>query len=297
MHSSDEPTSEPAAAALRSRLMALAYRMLGTVADAEDAVQDAYLRFQQADNIAAPDAWLVKTTTRLCIDRLRQTKRRAQYIGPWLPEPIAASWGGVARDQLELGESLSVAFLLLLETLSPAERAAYLLREVFAYDFEEIATLLEKSAVNVRQITARAKKRLNQPERRFETDTQQAYELAQRFFAACQAGDIHAIEALLAQDVVFYSDGGGKTRAAPQPIRGAYRIAHLFAVVFRRRAQTGELQFTTVNGQPGVVFSAAGRALQVLTLSTKDGRIQAFYGVLNPDKLQRWPALITKPPE
>ena len=155
---------------LRPKLLGLAYRMLGSAADAEDAVQDAYLRFQQADaaaeGIASPDAWLVKATTRLCIDRLRQAKRREAYVGPWLPEPVAETWPGAGQDRLELAESLSMAFLVLLESLSPAERAAYLLREVFNYEFDEIATLLHKTPVNVRQITARAKKRLAQKERR-----------------------------------------------------------------------------------------------------------------------------------
>src|SRR3954452_16256007 len=182
---------------LRPRLLALAYRMLGSVADAEDAVQDAYLRLQQAAGVGSPDAWLVKATTRICIDRLRLARRRREYVGPWLPEPTTDDWDGAAIDRPELAESLSMAFLVLLESLSPAERAAYLLREVFDYEFEEIAALLDKSAVNVRQIVARARKRVGQKERRFRPDAGHAEDLAGRFFAACRAGDIQSIESLL----------------------------------------------------------------------------------------------------
>src|SRR5262249_18836163 len=152
---------------------------------------------QQVEPIMAPEAWLVKTTTRLCIDRLRKAKRE-EYIGPWLPEPIPETWAGAATDRAELAESLSMAFLVLLETLSPAERATYLLREIFGYEFEEIADFLGKSPVNVRQIVTRAKKRLDTRERRYPSSVEKADELAGRFFAACQSGDLHAMEAMLA---------------------------------------------------------------------------------------------------
>src|SRR5947209_6294128 len=199
-HGTDHDMNRPSkphavdAETLRPRLLALAYRMLGSVADAEDAVQDAYLRLQQAAGVASPDAWLVKATTRLCIDRLRLARRRREYVGPWLPEPTAGGWDGAAIDRPELAESLSMAFLVLLETLSPAERAAYLLREVFDYEFEEIATLLDKTPVNVRQIAARARRRLGERERRFVPVPAEADELAARFFDACRTGDIGAIE-------------------------------------------------------------------------------------------------------
>lgn len=282
------PESPPSPEQMRSRLLALAYRMLGTVADAEDAVQDAYVRFQQARDIEKPDAWLVKTTTRLCIDRLRQAKRRAGYSGSWLPEPISDRWDGAAQDRTELAESLSMAFLVLLETLSPAERAAYLLREVFDYDFEQIATLLDKSPVNVRQITARAKKRLNEKERRFTPHTEHVDELAQRFYAACQSGDMPTIEALLADDAMYFSDGGGKVHAAPKPFGGTHRIAKLLSTVFRKRMAACDLRFATVNGQPGVVFSLAGQPIHILSFAVEAGRIGSLYSMLNPDKLQHW---------
>lgn len=273
---------------MRPRLLALAYRMLGSAVDAEDVVQDAYLRFQQTSGIDAPEAWLVKATTRLCIDQLRKAKRRAEYVGPWLPEPIPDTWEETAPDQVELSESLSMAFLVLLEALSPAERAAYLLREVFDYEFEEIAALLDKTAVNVRQLTARARKRLEQKERRFQPKAGQADELANRFFAACRAGDIHSIESLLSEEVVYYSDGGGNAPAAPKPLYGRYRIANLLSVVFRKRQRFCVLTSNTVNGQPGIVFTHKGKAIQVLTFAAEEGRVTRLYSVLNPDKLHRW---------
>jgi RNA polymerase sigma-70 factor (ECF subfamily) len=285
---SERPKADPEA--MRPRLLALAYRMLGSVADAEDAVQDAYLRYHQAAEVASPDAWLVRATTRLCIDRLRLARRRREYVGPWLPEPTADGWDGAAIDRPELAESLSMAFLVLLETLSPAERAAYLLREVFDYEFEEIASLLDKTPVNVRQITARARKRLGERERRFQPATGEADNLADRFYAACRSGNIEAIESLLTPDVVYYSDGGGKAHAAPRPIEGPRRVANLLAVVHRKRRKYCQISMTTVNGQPGVVFSEAGRAIQITTFAAERGRVTALYTVLNPDKLRHWPS-------
>lgn len=273
---------------MRPRLTALAYRMLGSATDAEDAVQDAYLRFQQAGGVDAPDAWLVKTTTRICIDRLRQAKRRAEYTGPWLPEPIPETWEEGAPDRLELAESLSLAFLVLLETLSPAERAAYVLREVFHYEFEEIAALLGKSAVNVRQITARARRRLGQNERRYQPEAGRAEDLAGRFFEACRTGDIEAIESLLSEEAVYLSDGGGNAPAAPKPLLGKRRIANLLSVVFRKRQKYCTLTTTVVNGQPGLVFTKQGEAVQVLTFAAEGGRVSRLFSVLNPDKLRRW---------
>ncbi|AMV27176.1 ECF RNA polymerase sigma factor SigJ [Gemmata sp. SH-PL17] len=273
---------------LRPKLLAVAYRMLGTVADAEDAVQDAYLRYQQhAAEVESPEAWLVKTTTRVCIDRLRKTKRE-EYVGQWLPEPVADSWAG-ATDRTELADSLSMAFLVLLETLSPTERATYLLREVFGYEFDEIAELLDKSPVNIRQIAARAKKRLDTRERRFDAAPERVSELADRFFTACRSGDVGAIESMLTSDATLFSDGGGKTHAAPRPVIGTRRIANLLAVVFRKLRQLGDLAPATVNGAPGMVFTIAGRPVEVLTFAAREDRVDTLFVVLNPDKLSRWP--------
>lgn len=277
----------------RPKLLAVAYRMLGTVADAEDAVQDAYLRYQQhSADVRSPEGWLVKTTARLCIDRLRATKRE-EYVGQWLPEPVAEQWSGAVADRTELAESLSMAFLVLLETLSPAERATYLLREVFGYEFEEIADLLDKTAVNVRQIAARAKKRLDTRKPRFAPAAGEADELASRFFAACRSGDVRAIESMLAAEVVLLSDGGGKAFAAPRPVLGVRKVANLLSVVFRKLQQAGELALTAVNGQPGAVFTVAGKVVEVITFEPRGNDVGTIYVVLNPDKLCHWPTTHT----
>lgn len=284
---SDAPESD--VERLRPKLLAVAYRMLGSAADAEDAVQDAYLRYHRAASaVESAEGWLVKATTRLCLDRLRRAKREG-YHGPWLPEPVPETWAGAVADRVELAESLSMAFLVLLETLSPTERAAYLLRDVFGYGFDEIAALLGKSPVNVRQIAARAKRRLARKEPRFTPSAEQADELAGRFFAACQSGDVRAIEALLTADAVLYADGGGKVFAAPRPVTGGRKVANLLAVVFRKLRQVGDLRVTTVNGRPGVVFTVGGTAAEVLTVAPAGDAVGRVYVVLNPDKLRRWP--------
>jgi RNA polymerase sigma-70 factor, ECF subfamily len=277
------------ATALRPRLLAVAYRMLGTVTDAEDAVQDAYVRLQTAEDIQNVEAWMVKTTTRICIDRLRQRQRQKEYHGPWLPEPVSDDWAGAMPSDGHLAESLSMAFLVLLETLSPPERAAFLLREVLGYEFEEIARLLETTPVNTRQLTARARKRLTSKDRRFETPQRDADQLAEQFFEACRSGDMGQIEQLLSKDVVVYSDGGGKVHAAREPITGVARIANLMSTVFRKMQGIGDLSLTTVNGHPGVVVTVDGHVKQVVTCAASNGVIDTLYIVLNPDKLRHWP--------
>lgn len=297
----------PDVARLRPKLLGIAYRMLGSAADAEDAVQDAYLKFHEVapegggqGGIASPEAWLVKTTTRRCIDKLRQAKRRESYYGPWLPEPVAESWDGAAMDRLELAESLTTAFLVLLETLSPTERAVYLLREVFEYEYDEVAALVEKSPAAVRQIASRAKKRLgtavpkeNMAENRVRPspyDSRQADELARKFFAACQSGDRAAIEALLSPEAFLLGDGGGKAHAAPRPVLGAARVANMMAVVFRKQQRDATLRFTQVNGRLGAVFSTRdGAARLVFTLAVTPSGVGTVYGMVNPDKLRRFP--------
>jgi RNA polymerase sigma-70 factor (ECF subfamily) len=274
---------------LRPKLLAVAYRMLGTVADAEDAVQDAYLRYHRhAAAVEATEGWLVRTTTRLCIDRLRAA-RREEYVGPWLPEPVSDAWPGAQTDRAELAESLSTAFLVLLETLSPAERATHVLREAFGYGFDEIADLLGTTPGNARQIASRAKKRLGAGERRFDPPPGAADDLAGRFFAACQSGDVGAIESMLAADVALVSDGGGKAFAAKTPVVGVRKVANLLAVVFRKLAAVGEAIPATVNGGPGVVFAVAGKPVEVITFAADGPRVSRLFVILNPDKLCRWP--------
>lgn len=269
---------------LRPRMMSVAYRMLGSVTDAEDAVQDAFVRLQAAEEVTSPEGFLIRTTTRLCIDRLRAVRRRKEYVGPWVPEPVATRDG--SRDSV-LAESLAQAFLLLLERLSPDERAAFLLRTVFDYEYAEIATVLGKSEVHVRQIVSRARHRLEQNGSRFHPAPRVADGLAERFVAACRSGDVKSVEALLTEDVEVLSDGGGKVSAARTVITGRARAARFLAGVFSKKRADCDMHATTVNGEPGVVFSRDGAVIHVVSLRIEDG-VRGIYMTLNPDKLSRW---------
>ena len=269
---------------LRPRMMSVAYRMLGSVVDAEDAVQDAFLRLEMAGDVTSPEGFLVKTTTRRCIDQLRADRRRKKYIGPWVPEPIDTR-RPVA--DAELADSLSQAFLLLLERLSPNERATFLLRNVFDYEYSEIADVLDKSEVHVRQIISRAKSHLQQNKPRFERDTRQAKTLAEQFVAACRAGDAQRVEQMFAEDVEVYSDGGGKVSAARVVIRGRARAARFLTGVFNKFRRDCEMLPATVNGDPGVVFAEGGAVVQVVSIRIESG-VSGVYMTLNPDKLARW---------
>ena len=267
----------------RPRMMSVAYRMLGSVADAEDAVQDAFVRLQAAEEVSSPEGFLIRTTTRLCIDRLRAVRRRKEYVGPWVPEPVDTRDG--ARDSA-LAESLAQAFLLLLERLSPDERAAFLLRTVFDYEYAEIAEVLGKSEVHVRQIVSRARRRLGHDVPRFRPAPHEADGLAERFVAACRAGDVRSIEEMLTEDVEVLSDGGGKVSAARAVITGRGRAARFLAGVFSKKRRDCELHATTVNGEPGVVFTSGGVVIHVVSLRIEGG-VRAVYMTLNPDKLSR----------
>lgn len=270
---------------LRPRMMSVAYRMLGSVPDAEDAVQDAFLRLQAADAVTSPEGFLVKATTRRCIDQLRANRHRKHYIGPWVPEPIDTTR---RTSDAELAESLSQAFLLLLERLSPSERAAFLLRNVFDYEYADIAEVLGKSEVHVRQIVSRAKLRLKHNQPRFEPTSEQADGLAQRFIAACRAGDVRQIERLFDDDIEVLSDGGGKVSAARVVIRGRARAARFLAGVFNKRRRECEMLARTVNGDPGVAFVAGGAVVQVVSIRIEDSGVKGVFMTLNPDKLSRW---------
>jgi RNA polymerase sigma-70 factor (ECF subfamily) len=266
---------------LRPRMMSVAYRMLGSVVDAEDAVQDAFVRYQTAGGVSSPEGFLIRTTTRLCIDRLR-ARRRREYVGPWVPEPVETSGRGAA-----LAESLTQAFLLLLERLTPDERAAFLLRTVFDYEYAEIAEVVGRSEVHVRQIVSRAKQRLGRAESRFHPSPREASELAERFVAACRAGDVKLIEGMFTEDVEVHSDGGGKVSAARVVVRGRDRAARFVAGVFSKKRGDCEMHATTVNGEPGVVFTSGGAVVQVVALCIEGG-VRAVYMTNNPDKLSRW---------
>jgi len=269
---------------LRPRMMSVAYRMLGSVVDAEDAVQDAFLRLQTAGKVTSPEGFLVRTTTRRCIDQLRSCQRRKEYVGPWVPEPVDTTDG--AKNS-ELVESLSQGFLLMLERLSPHERAAFLLRTVFDYEYSEIAEVLGKSEVHARQIVSRAKSHLMRDIPRFKSAPQEADGLAERFVAACRAGDVKLVEQLFAEDAEVHSDGGGKVVAARVVIRGRNRAARFLAGVLHNKWRNDEMHAATVNGDPGLVFTRNGAVVHVVSLRIEDN-VKAVYITVNPDKLARW---------
>jgi RNA polymerase sigma-70 factor (ECF subfamily) len=269
---------------LRPRMMSVAYRMLGSVADAEDAVQDAFVRYQTAGGVSSPEGFLVRTTTRLCIDRLRERKRRG-YVGPWVPEPVQTRSAG--RDDA-LAESLTQAFLLLLERLNSDERAAFLLRTVFDHEYAEIGEVIGKSEAAARQLVSRARRRLGlDGGQRFHATEARAGGLAERFVAACRAGDVNAVQRMFTEDVEVHSDGGGKVSAARVVVRGRDRAARFVAGVFCKKRGDCEMHATTVNGEPGVVFTSGGAVIQVVALCIEDG-VRAVYMTNNPDKLSRW---------
>jgi RNA polymerase sigma-70 factor, ECF subfamily len=277
---------------LRPLLFAIAYRMVGSVADAEDIVQDAYLRYHRAtrdDEVDSPKAYLSTITTRLAVDHLRSARvRRERYVGPWLPEPLLADLDTDVAQSVEVADSLSMAFLVILETLSPVERAVFLLRDVFDFSYAEIAAIVDKSEANCRQVAARARRRVDDRRPRFEASRRRRDELTERFLAACRDGDVDSFVDLLTDDVVFYGDGGGSGYGIPNPVAGRDRVARLL-VGFRRSVAEGEIEFVPVdvNGQPGArCLDAQGRLVNVLALDIDKDGIRAVRSVINPDKLR-----------
>jgi len=248
--------------ALRRHGFGVAYRMLGSVSEAEDVAQEALLRLTREDGpIAEPAAWMTTVVTRLSINVLKSARaRREAYVGPWLPEPLLEDPAPGPASRAELADSLSLALLALLERLSPVERAAYLLREVFGYEYAEIAGIIERSEVNTRQLVTRARKHVEASRPRFDADEAARDALLERFLAAAEEGDLKALEELLAKDAVLYADGGGKAIAAQEPIAGAALIARYVAGVAQLRRAFGdfEAQRVTVNGQPGRVLRGPG---------------------------------------
>ena len=272
---------------LRPRLIALAYRMLGTTADAEDVVQDTYVRFHgHQGEIESVEGWLVRVTIRLCIDRKRSVKREG-YIGNWLPEPVPEGivW---MEDRAELAETLSMAFMVLLETLAPVERAAYLLRDVFGYEFDEVAELIEKTPNNARQIVVRARRRLSIRVPRFSAAAGDAKKLAETFFDACRSGELDKIKRMLADDATLTSDGGGNALAAPKPIQGTHRIANLLTVNFRKDGQAGCIRTVRVGRQPAVAIFVSDRPVSLVTLAIRRSEVSEIFVMRNPDKLKLW---------
>ncbi len=285
----DSPASTEAVEAARARLFKLAYRMLGSVSDAEDAVQDLYLRWRAAAaDVAAPDAWLITACARLCIDRLRAAKRaRAAYQGPWLPEPVV-TWDD-ASVEAERADDLTMAMLLVLERLTPRERAAYLLREGFDYDYAEIGDILGASAAACRQLASRASRRLHDERPRFSVNPQAARDLAARFGDAARTGDYGALVALLAEDATCSTDSGGKVPAARNVVRGADRVARFVIGVTAKGAAGLDMAFVWVNGAPGWVLARNGAPIAVATVEIDGGRITKVLVTLNRDKLARVP--------
>jgi RNA polymerase sigma-70 factor, ECF subfamily len=268
---------------LRPLLFSLAYRMVGSVVEAEDLVQEAFLRFHRAEGVESPKAFLTTVVTRLAIDHLRSARvRREAYVGPWLPEPLVSAPG--AEDRVERDETLSLAFLTLLERLTPVERAVYVLHELFGYGHDEIAAIVEKSVANCRQILTRARRHVDAGRPRFEPSRERR---EARFLAAVRLGDLDGLVGLLAADAVHYADGGGKAQATRVPIYGAEKIARLWANIGMRPLEY-EPRVVNVNGQPGVAAVAPdGSVITVLTLDVVDDRVQTVWAVVNPDKLAR----------
>jgi RNA polymerase sigma-70 factor (TIGR02957 family) len=285
-------TDEESRASLRPLLFSIAYRMLGTASDAEDLVQEAYLRLHQteaAGNVIRSDkAFLTTITTRLAIDHLRSARaQRESYYGPWLPEPLLTAPEPDGAAMAEQADSLTYSFLVLLERLSPLERAVFLLREVFEYEYDEIATIVEKSEANCRQIFSRARKHVDAAKPRFDVSKERQAQLASSFLAAVQNGDVQRLVTFLAEDVVFYGDGGGKGRGLPKPVAGADNVARLLIGFLEAyRSIDARMQPVQINGQPGVLaFDSEDRLINVLAFDvTRDG-LQSVRSVINPDKL------------
>lgn len=236
----------------------------------------------------SPKAYLLAITTRLAIDHLRSARvRRESYTGSWLPEPIVEEKASSVARRAEMSESLSMAFLVLLETLSPVERAVFLLREVFDYGYDEIANAIEKSKDNCRQIFTRAKRHIEARKPRFEASYEKREELAQSFFAACQDGDLNELVHLLAADAVFMGDGGGKAIAVAGPVHGSNSVARFLLGLFKKGRQMGiQWRFVDVNGQPGILFfDPENRLISAMALDIADGSVLAIHSVVNPDKL------------
>ncbi|HVX70815.1 MAG TPA: RNA polymerase sigma-70 factor [Mycobacteriales bacterium] len=272
----------------RSRLTAIAYRMLGSSADAEDIVQEAYLRWRDRSDreVSSVSSYLTTIVVRLCIDELRSARaRRESYVGPWLPEPLLVdeSDPGAAA---ELADSLSLAFLVLLEALAPVERAALLLHDVFEYEYAEIAGMLGREEPACRQMVSRARRRVGERRHRFDADQQAGRELAAQFLSACAEGDLAALLSVVSEDVVLWTDGGGKVKAARRPIHGASKVTRFLISVAKGIPAGTEFREAVVNGEPGYLFVEDGIVTTTLSFDVADAQIVGITAVLNPDKLR-----------
>jgi RNA polymerase sigma-70 factor (TIGR02957 family) len=278
---------------LRPPAFAVAYRMLGSVGEAEDVVQEGLLRLHRArergEQIESPRAYVSTVVSRLALDHLRSARvRRETYVGDWLPEPLVASADEDPARKAEMADSLSLAFLVLLESLSPEQRAAFLLRDVFDEPYDRIAEIVGTSEENARQLAARARRHVEERRPRFEASREQREELATRFFAAAEEGDLEGLEQLLAHDVVLRGDGGGKVPAIKHALHGRARVARTLLAGLRALAGFGcTLRREEVNGQPGaLLLDSEGKLIGVMILDVAEGQIQAVSSIANPDKLQ-----------
>jgi RNA polymerase sigma-70 factor (ECF subfamily) len=275
---------------LRPLLLSIAYRMVGSASEAEDIVQEAFLRFHRESSkgteIESPKAWLSTVTTRLAINHVQSARvQREDYFGTWLPEPILTNTESDAAQHAETADSLSLAFLVLLESLGPVERAVFLLREVFDYGYDEIATIVGRSEDNCRQIAVRARRQVEAKKPRFEASRQKREELSRRFFDAVLDGDTDGLLHLLADDVVAYGDGGGKARAFPRPVYGREKVARLLSRA--RGVAVSTIRHVEVNGQPGaLLLDPDDRPVVVVSLDIADGLVQTVRAIANPDKLR-----------
>ena len=278
--------SGPTFEAYRPLLFSIAYRMLGSASEADDVLQDAWLRARQDEDadVRSPRAYLTTIVTRLCIDHLRSAERtRMEYPGPWLPEPVAEP----NQESAELASSLTTAFLLVLERLAPTERAVFLLREVFELDFDEIATAVGKNEANTRQILTRARRRLGESRRRFAMSREDSREIVEQFRHAIITGNVEELMEVLHADATLVADGGGKALAATHPVIGADRIAEfVIDIVGKIRWSESDPQLVTVNGAPGLLLRHPTFGDGAYSFDIADGRIRAIYVVRNPDKLR-----------
>jgi RNA polymerase sigma-70 factor, ECF subfamily len=278
---------------LRPLLFSIAYRMLGSVSEAEDVVQEAFVRYQRAlgdeTGIESPKAYLSAVVTRLAIDHLKSARvRREAYVGEWLPEPLVTDEGaGDPAEHAAQTDSLSMSFLVLLERLTPVERAVFLLHDVFDYDFEEVGRIVHKSPATCRQHAVRARRFIAENRPRFDADNAERDELMRRFIAAAESGDVHGLIEVLAEDAIVHGDGGGKVPQWFAPIVGADNIARMFATLGRQLRRLGStFEVHEVNGQPGAVFRGPrGGVMSVMSFEVVGGRVATIRSVVNPDKL------------
>ena len=276
----------------RPVLLGVAYRMLGRVADAEDVVQEAWLRWSGSDraDVREPRGYLVRITTRLAIDRLRQIKARGEtYVGPWLPEPYVTDFGDTVPDTAEravLADSVSLAVLVVLESLSPLERAVFVLREAFGFPYADIAAMLDRGEPAVRQLAGRARKHVEERRPRYEVDPGRRRDLTERFLAAAADGDLEGLMALLAPEVRLVGDSGGKSRAPLRVLRTADKVGRFLIGAAQKSLPGLTVRFLEVNGGPGVLILSDGKPDAVFQLDVADGRVQSVYVIRNPDKLR-----------